>query len=84
MIDQGTIIECLIKGLPNSDQISEITFRGTEYVYFSWRGNNFRVTALTMSVEEVDGKLVSWSDLAAVIEELLKRVHVELLQKKSV
>lgn len=65
------LISMLYRCMPNSDQIRLQTIDPKE-IRFEWRGNHFRVQE-SLFTEQIDGKLLVGSDLAAMLEMLLKK-----------
>ena len=75
-MDKAKLIEIIYAALPYSSQITGISLDEKEAVTFSWRGHTLRVNE-NLFCEEVEGNLLSRSDLALLVEALLKRVWAE-------
>lgn len=67
------LVSAIYKCLPYSNQITNLDFTSVETaVYFTWRGNDFRVS-LSGHSEEVQGSILTGSDLCLLFNELLKQ-----------
>ncbi len=75
-MDKAKLIEIIYAALPYSNQITGVSLDEEDAVRFAWRGYTFRVT-VSLFCEEVDGGLLNHSDLALLVETLLKRVRAE-------
>ena len=65
------LLEQIIQALPYSSQIIDIDLSCLGEVRFTWRTQRFRVTESLM-VEEVQGCLLSGSNIAILLESLLR------------
>lgn len=68
------IVLVIVKSLPYASQITNLEFHDNGGVVFTWRGNTMVVNEL-LSVEEVDGKYLSSSDLAIIMQELFRKTN---------
>jgi len=69
--DKSELLQAIIKSIPYPSQISEIDLDLENQLRFTWRGDRFRV-GLSGSVEQVEGVMLSGSNITIVLEELLK------------
>jgi len=66
------IVSRLARCLPYSEQVEWIDL-GSMEMRFQWRGKLFQIRVDSMNVEEVDGRILSGSNEAMLIEALLKK-----------
>lgn len=74
-ITSEIIITLLQRCMPNADHIKWARILSSE-LRFAWRGIPFRISVETLLVEEIKGALLVSSDMAALIESLLKKQYI--------
>ena len=67
------MVEAVYKKLPYSTQISNLNLSLDGQIRFDWRGNSFRVGTDPVMVEEIKGPILRSSDLALLLETLIKQ-----------
>lgn len=78
IIDKNKLMELIIKALPYSEQIKNLDLSGEENaIRFEWRGDIYRVT-FTLFVEEKQGKFLSGTNSALLLEALLTRTFLSM------
>lgn len=71
-MEKHKILELVLKRLPCSQQIEEIDLTSDhDAIRFTWRDDRLRISK-SLSVEQVKGSALCGSNLAKVIEQLLK------------
>ncbi len=69
----GEAIELLIKTVPYPEHITNLEISGENTIRFTWRtSNRFRFDFKNMLIEEVDGCMLAGSNIAILLEKLLK------------
>ena len=76
-MDSDRIIEILISAMPYPEQMINFDTSKPNYVYFTWRGNEFRVDG-NLHVNELDGTMLCGSDLSMILQALLEKTEYEL------
>ena len=69
---QTELILTVTRALPHSNQISELTLCDDGGVMFTWRDHTF-IVSKNLFVEELKGSIRCGSDLALLVEALIKR-----------
>lgn len=69
---QAGLILLVTKVLPFYNQISELVLCNDGGIMFTWRGHTFTVSK-NLIVEEIEGSLRHGSDLALLLETLIKK-----------
>ena len=76
-------IEIVNKALPYSEQATAWDTRSEETaIRFTWRGDRFRVAFPSLSVEQCERSMLSGTNIAIILESLLKRAHVAMREHK--
>ena len=65
------IMDLVKKALPYSNQMTDTELDEEKDFRFSWRGDRFRIGD-QLNVEQVDGGFLVGSNIAIIIEELIK------------
>ena len=72
------LLEITMKALPYSEQMKNFdTVTESDAVRFTWRSQRFRITT-SMVVEVVEGRMLRGSDIAIVLEALIKRTWLQM------
>ena len=70
------LMELLIASLPYPDQIKNLDLTSSETaIRFDWRGIRFRISQ-SKSVEEVKDGMLSGSNIAIILEHLVKKTEL--------
>ena len=74
---QAEALEVIIAALPHPGHIKELDLSEEGAVRFQWRGDKFRVSALSsgFSCEEVQGGMLATTNMAILMSALLVRTH---------
>jgi len=72
MSSKEALVALIVQTFPYPEQITDWDFTSTnDFVVFTWRkSNRFRIT-LDLCVEEVEGRILSGSDIALLAKKLL-------------
>jgi len=70
-MNKDNVVELVYATMPYANQITNLSTEEDDAVRFTWRGDRFRVT-LDLSVEEVDGNMLSGSNVSMLLKALLK------------
>ncbi len=75
--DKG--IEIINNAFPYPNQISDWdTKTKVDAIYFTWRGNRFKLDLGYASVSESDGHMLRGTDLSILAEALIKRAMIQI------
>lgn len=75
-LTQEQLVKLIGRALPYSEQITDWDFSEESAVRFQYRQENFRVWK-TLHVEEKESIFLKGSDIAIILEALLKRAYLE-------
>jgi hypothetical protein len=75
MASKTLVVEAIFKTIPYPEQIRELDLDGEPTaIRFTWRGTRFRVDYKDrISTEEVQGKLLSGTDICLLMDVLLQQ-----------
>lgn len=82
-ITKEKMIEVITTALPYANQIRDYDLSSEEdAMRFAYRGDRFRVSTYSdlLRVEQVEGGFLSGSNIAIVMEALLKRTLIDMMQ----
>ncbi len=72
-ITKSLLIEAIVSALPYPQQIQDFDLTGEEdAIRFTWRSGRYRCSLSLLSVEQVQGSCLAGTDIAIVMEELIK------------
>lgn len=72
---QEKAVEAIVRAIPHPEQIKNWQFiKNSKSVDFEWRGHRFRFGYDYMTVCEVNGGLLSTSNISILLRELIKVV----------
>ena len=79
---KSQLVEILIAAVPYPAQIKDLNLDAEpDAIRFKWRGNAYRFRP-DLGVEEIEGGFLSGSDIAILMEALLKRTYIDLLDTR--
>ena len=64
-------VTCLMR-VPYPEHISEIDTSDDDAVRFTWRDDRFRISLRSMTIEQVEGPILSGSNLAILMERIIR------------
>lgn len=80
---KSKLVEIVIKALPYAEQMRGLDLDSeSDAIRFGWRGHTFRVSG-DCRCEEVDRSMLCGSDIAILLEALLKRTYVSILNSEG-
>ena len=78
------LLEVVTVAVPYSSQLRAWNTQSEEdAVRFTWRGNRYRVSLPSLMVDECDGRMLSGSDIAILMEALLKMAYVRMMERDA-
>jgi hypothetical protein len=72
-LTKDRVISLIIAALPYSSHLKHFDTSENGAVRFQWRSDRFRVSVPGLLVEETDGHLLKGSNLAILVEHLIKQ-----------
>jgi hypothetical protein len=81
MSNQSELLEAVMIAIPYPSQVTDIDLAEEDAITFTWRGNRFHVNERT--VEQIEGRIRSGSNLAILMECVIKRGLIAAMDRKE-
>ncbi|MEN6623635.1 MAG: hypothetical protein ABFD50_19075 [Smithella sp.] len=79
---KGMAIELLNRALPYPEQMKDIDLNQKDAVYFTWRGERFKLEFYACAVWKSSGCIIEGTPATLLMERLIKRELISMLSQQ--